>query len=382
MDKLYIVVAVDWFFLSHRLPIALEAKKRGYDVTIITTDTGKRTDIESYGLKVIDIKFDRSGKNLFSEFLTVYSLWKIFRKYKPDVVHLVAIKPCIYGSLAAKFAGIKNPINAITGLGFNFTGRKDGLFSKFLLKLLKFSTKGDKAHFIFQNEEDAKFLIDLNQLKDSQYTLIKGCGVDLDFFSYQVEPKVQKIRFVLPARLLLDKGIIEFMQAANSIKEFTFGKAEFILVGSLDPDNLAGITEIELNKYLVKDYIIWEGYSSDINSVLKKCHVVVLPSYREGLPKSLIEAAAVGRPIITTDAPGCRDCVQNGVNGFIVPVRNFEVLAERIKELIENKDLRVLMGKKSREIAEKEFALDISVNATLDIYGKITNKSALRNIKQ
>jgi glycosyltransferase involved in cell wall biosynthesis len=371
MNKLFMVISVDWVFLSHRMPIALEAKKRGFDVFIVTTDTGRKADIEACGLKVIDVKFDRSGKNPFNELVTIYTLWKLFRKNKPEIVHLVALKPCIYGSLAAKFAGIKNIINAITGLGYNFTRDKRSLFQTFLLKLLKYSLKYSRSHFIFQNEDDANFFIDLIHLRNRQFTLIRGCGVDLNVFSYHEEPKSKKIRFVLPARMLYDKGIVEFIKAANNIKKFAFGKAEFFLVGGLDLNNLAGITEGELNKYLVKDYIIWTGYSSDINSVLKNCHVVVLPSYREGFSKSLIEASAVGKPIITTDAPGCHDCVQDGINGFIVPVRDFEMMAEKMKILLEDKELRQKMGKKSREIAEQEFAESISVNATLDIYSKI-----------
>ena len=371
MDKIYIVVAIDWFFLSHRLPIAIEAKKKGYDVTIVTTDTGRKSDIEKFGLKVINIKFDRSGKNPLKEISTIYSLWKLFRTNKPDIVHLVALKPCIYGSLAAKFAGIKNVINAITGLGYNFTGRNDSIFQKFLIKLLKFSTNSNKTHFIFQNNDDAKFLVKLNELKKDQYTIIKGCGVDLDEFCYSNEPTIGKIRFILPARLLYDKGIVEFMLAANKIINFAFGKAEFLLVGALDPENLSGITKVELINYLVKDYIIWTGYSSDMITVLKNSHVVVLPSYREGFPKSLIDASAAGKPIITTDAPGCRDCVQDGVNGFIVPVKNIEMLAEKMILLINDKELRKKMGIKSREISEQEYGLSISVNATLDIYNKI-----------
>lgn len=373
MKKVYFVVSVDWFFLSHRLPIALEAQRRGYDVSILTTDTGRKTEIEAFGLKFIDVKFVRSGKNPLKEFFTIYSLWKIFKKDSPDIIHLVAIKPCVYGSIAAKFSRINGVINAITGLGFNFTNSKRGLFQTFLLNLLRYSLKSNYAHYIFQNNEDASFFIKLINLKKKQYSLIKGCGIDLEIFAYQEESDEKVIRFVLPARLLYDKGIIEFAQAATRIKDFAFGKAEFVLVGSLDPDNLASITIEELNKYLIKDYIIWAGYSSDINSVLKNCHVVVLPSYREGLPKSLIEASAVGRPIITTNAPGCRDCVIDGINGFIIPIKDVELMAERMKSLIESKDLRCKMGLKSREIAKKEFALDISLNATMDIYNKMIN---------
>lgn len=371
MYKIYIVVNVDWFFLSHRLPVALEAKNRGYDVTIVTSDTGSKSVIEKYGFKVVEVKFDRSGTNPLKEFATVVALWNLYRKDKPDLIHHVSLKPCIYGSLAARFSGMRRVVNAISGLGYNFTGQKKNHFQGFLLIFLKFSIRRTNTHFIFQNRDDMLLISRELNLDLKKSTLIKGCGVDLDWFSYTGEPDRKMIRFVFPARLLYDKGIIEFIHAAESIKPYAFGKAEFILVGNLDPYNPSGITEIALNNLLINDYIIWAGYSTDMKSVLEDCHVVVLPSYREGLPKSLIEAAAVGRPIITTDAPGCRECVKDGINGFLVPVKDHEVLAEKMMILLKDKDLRVKMGKKSHEIAEKEFALSLSVNATMDVYQKM-----------
>lgn len=373
MSKLFIVVSVDWVFLSHRLPVALEAKKRGFDVTVVTTNSGRIDEIQMAGLKTIEINLNRSGKNPFKELKTIYSLWRIFKKNRPDVIHLVAIKPCIYGSMAAKLARIKNVVIAITGLGYNFTDNRKGFLQKFLLQFFRYSTK-QVSHFIFQNQDDADFIVNLNGLQTTDYSLIKGCGVDLSVFSPQVAPISQKINFVLPARMLYDKGIIEFIEAAKSIQEQVLDRAIFTLVGGIDIDNPAGITEQELYKILVTDYIVWSGYSRDIISVLKNAHVVVLPSYREGLPKSLIEAAAVGKPIITTDAPGCKECVIDGVNGFIVPVKDRKLLADKMLYLINNKETHLAMGRASRELAEKEFDVNISVNQTLSIYNKLLEK--------
>lgn len=364
------VISVDWVFLSHRLPIALEAKKRGFDVTIVTSNSGRIDEITLAGLKSIEINFNRSGKNPLKELKTIYSLWRIFKKNRPDVVHLVAIKPCIYGSIAARLARIKNVIIAITGLGYNFTDNRNGFLQKFLLLFFRYSTK-HVSHFIFQNQDDADFFVNLNDLQTTDYSLIKGCGVDLSVFSPQVAPVSQKINFILPARMLYDKGIIEFIEAAKSIQEQVLERAIFTLVGGIDIDNPAGITEKELNKILVTDYVVWAGYSKDIISALRNAHVVVLPSYREGLPKSLIEAAAVGKPIITTDAPGCKECVIDGVNGFIVPVKDRKLLADKMLYLINHKETRSSMGRASRELAEKEFDVSISISKTLKIYDRL-----------
>lgn len=368
MKKLFIVAGADWFFLSHRLPIALAAQYDGWDVTIVTKNTGKKQEVLDSGLNFIDLNIARSGTNPLNELQTLRELVAIYKTHKPDVLHHVAIKTCIYGSVAAKIAGIKNVVNAITGLGYNFSGDRKGALSSFLKRLLKYSIRGKSYRFIFQNNDDRGFMQSLANISDSQISLIKGSGVDLTEYSFQPEPESMKVKLILPARMLYDKGVVEFVAAAKMIRDEMKEKAVFALVGSIDLHNKAGISEEAIQKLLEPGYIVYEGFSADVVSTLKNCHVVVLPSYREGMPKSLIDACAIGRPIITTDTPGCRDCVTEGKNGFLVPVKNHVLLADRMKILIEDEALRKQMGRESRKLAEREFGIEIPVRETLKIY--------------
>jgi glycosyltransferase involved in cell wall biosynthesis len=201
--------------------------------------------------------------------------------------------------------------------------------------------------------------------------LIKGSGVDLKQFTFEAEIPKERVRFILPARMLIDKGVVEFIEAARKLKEKVVEKAEFILAGDCDTLNLAGIPEEKLKVMIDPPYIQWIGFQKNIFHVLKESDVVVLPSYREGLPKSLIEACAVGRPIITTDTPGCRECVVDGYNGYLVPVKNVAILAQKMKILIRDAEKRWEMGRNSRALAEKEFSIDQVIEKHLSVYNKI-----------
>lgn len=372
--NLFIVVNVDWFFLSHRLPIALAAKEAGYDVTIITRDTGKKEQIESYGLKFIEVPFERSGSNPLHEFKCIYLLAKLYRKYHPDIIHHVTLKASLLGCIAAKLAGRKKVVNAISGFGYNFTEGRDGLKQKIIKQQMNWAFKSDFFHFIFQNPDDVDQFKRFKFVSDSQIHIIKGSGVDLIKFSFEEESKKEKVRILLSARMLYDKGVVEFIEAAKKIKEDVVQKAEFILAGSCDTINLSGISEKSLNQMIDGSYIRWIGHSDNILSELKSADIVVLPSYREGLPKSLIEACAVGRPIITTDTQGCRECVKNNYNGFLVPVKDIDNLAEKMIYLINNKQERERMGINSRKLAESEFSIEKVVDEHLKIYEKILDK--------
>jgi glycosyltransferase involved in cell wall biosynthesis len=370
--KLFIVVNVDWFFLSHRLPIALAAKKNGYDVTIVSSDTGKSAEIRSYGLKFIEAPFTRSGTNIVQELSIIRFLKKLYRLHKPDVIHHVTLKPSIYGSIAAGKAGIKNVVNAISGLGYNFTVNRKGIKQFILNSLLKRSLKSERLQFIFQNPDDVRTLEDIGLIKSKrQIHIIKGSGVDLDGFPFSTVLPGDKIKILLPARMLYDKGIVEFIQAARLLKDKFSNSVCFNLAGDIDLHNPAAITEEELAKLLEPPYINWIGFQKMMSRVLAEHDIVVLPSYREGLPKSLVEACAIGRPIVTTDAPGCRECINENYNGFLVPVKDHIVLAQRIERLIVDPELRANMGRNSRAYAEENFSIENVIRQTLDIYSQL-----------
>lgn len=374
---IFYVINVDSFFLSHRLPLALQALRNGYEVYAVTKDTGKREEIEQYGIHFIDVPFKRSGRNVFHELKCIAILTKLYRVYNPDIIHQVTLKATILGSIAAKRAKIKNVVNAISGFGYNFTNERKGLFQYILKRLLITAFKSNYFYYIVQNLDDKRILQSLCPTPNNHIKLIKGSGVDLKEFGYSLPREKEYIAYLFPARILLDKGVIEFIQASKSLKKELYGKAKFILAGLCDTENLAALSENKLKELLEDNFIEWIGFQDNMIDVYRKADVVVLPSYREGLPKSLIEACAIGRPIITTNTPGCRECIINEFNGLMVPVKNVQSLAEAILRLFNHTEERLKMGLNSRKMAEKYFSIDSVVEKTFSIYDEllINNKS-------
>lgn len=371
--KLLFVSNTDWCFISHRLSLATEAIAKGWDVYLLSVDSGRKKEITDAGVHFIDIPFDRSGSNPFHELRCVYLIYKVYKNINPDIIHHIALKASILGSIAAKILGNSHVVNAISGLGYNFTDGRNGVFQKMLKLLIRIALKHRRYSIIVQNPDDSRMISKLNLVPQEQLYLIKGQGADLNVFSYKRPVEDKPITFLFPARILLDKGVMEFIDAAKSLREKLKNKALFVLAGFCDKGNLAVLNEDDLKKLLEKDYINWLGYQRKMFDVYAQSDVVVLPSYREGLPKSLIEACAVGRPIITTDVPGCRECVKEGFNGYLVPVKNSEVLADRMFKLAEDKTLRIRLGQNSRTFAEQEFSLDMVKSKTFEIYNRILN---------
>jgi glycosyltransferase involved in cell wall biosynthesis len=369
MKRILFVVNVDWFFVSHRLPLALEALKRNCDVYLVTKNTGCKESLTQHGIKVIDIDFERSGKNPVKELSLINRLTKIYEEVKPDIIHHITLKPSIYGTIAArKIKSKAKVINAVSGLGYTFTNNRKSLSKVFLKRLLRWAFADRKSNFIFQNPDDQAFYNQLGFLNGKNYVIIKGSGVNEKEFGFFAPVKKDKLVVVLLARMLKDKGVLEFIEAAQTLKNELAGKAEFWLAGGIDEHNPAHITEQELMGKCDLGYINWLGHRSDVKHVYEQSDIVCLPSYREGLPKSLIEAMAIGRPIITTDAIGCRECVDEGVNGFKIPVKDHEQLSSRIKQLLLDEGLRLKMGKASREKMVNEFSLKEVVAQTFKLY--------------
>jgi len=371
MERIVFVVNIDWFFLSHRLPLALEAINKGFDVYLLTANSGKKSEIEEYGINFIEVPFERSGKNLFHELKCIKLLAKHYKRLNPDIIHHVTLKAALLGSFAAKISGHKNVINAISGLGYNFTDGRNGPLQKLIRFMMRKSFKSDKFYFILQNPDDIEMMKSQKLVPDNHYRLIKGSGVDLKEFPYTLPVIKDKIQILFPARILYDKGVIELIEAAKSLGKKWKGKAVFILAGDCDENNKAVVSEEELNKHLIPDYIEWIKFREDMILQYQQSDIVVLPSYREGLPKSLIEACAIGRPIITTDVPGCRECVIDGYNGRMVPVKTVVPLANAIEELCESKSLRDKMGSNSRVLAEQKFSIESVIEKTFLIYEEL-----------
>lgn len=371
LNKLLIVVNVDWFFLSHRKDVALKAKESGWDVTIVTADTGKLNDIEALGLKTINLPMSRSGMNIVQELKTLNWLHKLYKREKPDVVHHVGMKTILWGTLAAKFSRVHGVVNAISGLGGFFAEDNKGLLARVMPMVLRFSHNRKNLLCIFQNDEDKGLYVKNGIIKPEQARYIKGSGVNLKVFSYVPEPEDGKVKVILTARMIVEKGVFILTEAAERLRE-KYGKTvQFQLIGGLD-DHPGAITKEQLDAICDGEYITWLGYRTDVRDLLRQCHIVAFPSYyMEGLPKSLIEATAVGRPIITCNSVGCKETVVDGVNGYLIPTKNVDALVEKLDILLADKELRVLMGKAGRAYAEEWFDIETVIDRHLIIYSEL-----------
>jgi len=373
LGSLLFVVTEDWYFCSHRLQLAVAAQKAGYNVAVVTQETSHGEEIRQAGLRLIPIKFQRSGRNPFSDLLTIRSLIKIYKSEQPDIIHHVSLKPVLYGSIAARITGIPNVINAMTGLGYVFSS--EAFFAKlirFLISpLLRYIFSAKNTMTIFQNRDDLKTLEDQNLVKHEQAVIIRGSGVDPDIY-VPGKDNMAIPQIILVARMLWDKGVGEFVQAAKLLLA-KGTQARFILIGDTDIENPAAISVEQLKTWQDEKSVEWWGRRSDVPEILQQSTIACLPSYREGMPKFLLEAASAGLPIVTTDVPGCREVVIDGENGYLVPPRNPEALADAIEKLLDDKTLRREMGRKGRALAEREFGIDKIVEETISLYQRILN---------
>lgn len=370
MKTLLIITNVDWFLISHRLVLAKAAVQDGWKVFVACEDTGRGKEISVDGIEFINFPFSRSGTNPFSEFTLYRRFKKLYIDLKPDVIHHITIKPVIYGSLAARNIGIKGVVNAISGMGYMFTAGKIGLMQKIILQLMKRGSNQKSVSFIFQNEEDKAVLQKFQVLTQCKsLNLIKGSGIDLDLYKFYPLPEIKnKIKILFPSRMLWDKGVRELKEASEILKDKYKEKIQFVLVGKADDHNKSAVNADYLKSWADNDYVVWKGHVDNMVEEYKTAHIVTLPSYREGLPKTLIEACAIGRPIVTTDAIGCKDCVDEGLNGYKVDVGNSEGLAEALEKLVNDYNLMESMGLEGRRKAEKEFDVNDVIKKHLEIY--------------
>lgn len=375
-NKLLFFVNVDWFFISHRLPIATAALKCGYEVHIVTSVTGQENFLKESGFILHEFPISRGNASLFSYYETISNAVKIFRNVKPDLVHLITIKPILLGGIAARIAGVKAVVAAISGLGYVFIDR--GIIAsirRWAVKILYRISLGHKnLRVICQNLSDLTDIQKATKLPKRSFALIDGSGVSLKKFQYTVDTnKIPKI--IMASRMLKDKGVLEFVEAAQIIKNSNI-KASFILVGSPDPDNPTSINMSQIQRWTKKNIIEFWGHQEDMNNILGQASIIVLPSYREGFPKVLIEAAAVGRAVITTDVAGCRDAIYNGVTGLLVPAKDSTALANAIKGLIASPETCYMMGKEGRKMAEKRFDEKITIERHLAIYDQLLSRES------
>jgi len=373
--KILYFISEDWYFWSHRLPLAKAARDSGWNVSITTRVSNFKENICKEHLNLIPLaKFRRRVQSPLKEINSFLELLKIYRKVQPNIAHHVAFKPVLYGTIAARLTGVDSTVNALAGLGFLFTSENKNISfpQRVILLLLRLLFNTKKVRLILQNTDDMYLMLSHNVVRKDQVVLIKGSGVDPQLFVPHSELPGLPI-VLLPSRMLWDKGVKEFVQAARLLNSDD-RIARFVLIGAPDPENPASIPVSLLNKWQVNGDIEWWGQRFDMPEVLAQVHIVCLPSYREGLPKALLEAGASGRPIVTTNTTGCKEVVHQGVNGILVPPRDTEALVNALKTLLDDPKLRVSMGMKGREIVLKEYSEEKIVRETISLYSTMLSK--------
>lgn len=372
--KVLIVVNVGWFFISHRLPIAEAAKHAGYEVHIATAldpvlDHDTRKKVQNAGLFFHELRLSRSGTHPFELLRDCADLWKLFRQIEPDIVHLVSLKPVLLGGLVARLTNMPAVVLAIPGRGsvFSAAGLIASMRRCIAVMMYRLAYRRGRTMVIIQNFEDRDYFVRRSIFHADDTKLIRGSGADTTSFHATPEPAGQ-ILVIVASRMLHEKGISDFVAAASILKARNVG-ARFALVGEPDHGNPHSHTHEELRTWADAGVIEWWGFRSDMVEVFAQSHIVCLPTYYgEGVPKVLIEAAAAGRPIVTTNIPGCRDIVKDGESGFLVQPRAPEQLADALEKLIIDPGLRKSMGCSGRILVESQFSLDLVVRQTLDVY--------------
>ena len=374
--RLLYLITEDWYFRLHWIGLARAARDAGFEVLLAMRVQEHGLEISGQGFKLFPINLLRRSVNPIREFLAVIELARLYRAEKPDLVYHVAVKPILYGSLAARLAGIPSVINVFAGLGYTYTSDewKARLFRLLLKFGLNAACNSSGSIAVFQNEEDQAQLVRDHAVRRSHTRVIRGTGVDTDRFRPTSEESGDPV-ILLPCRMLWDKGVGEFLEAARLVKRQK-PRVRFVLVGRCDEENPASIQSVQLHQWQEEGAIEWWGHRSDMPAVLGHAAVVVLPSYREGLPVSLLEAAACGKPIVATDVPGCRDVVRHRVNGLLVPPKNATALAEAIAVLLENPGLRNELGSRGRDIVVKEFSSTLVTRQTLALYDELLHRGA------
>ena len=374
-NKLFFIVSEDKSFWSHRLSLALSAIDAGYDVTLVSNFNKLESKIKNRGVNVININFVRSSKHPFTDLKNIFKLIFILRKEKPDIIHNVALKTILIASIAGLFSKKMVIINAFTGLGYVFSSNQlhAKLIRFFIKPIFKLLFRRSNYWTIFQNPDDMNLFERLGIINQNRSTLIRGSGVETDKFIQSDD--LNKIPVVmLASRMLWDKGVGEFVEVAKRAYKNKIN-AEFMLVGGIDNDNPMSIPLSTLKQWVSNGDVQWEGHSDNMPDMLASASIVCLPSYREGLPKVLLEAAAIGRPLIASNGPGCREIVRDKYNGLLVKIRDADSLYEAVLMLVNNREMRETMGRNSRTLVETELSTTIINTQTIELYRRVVNTS-------
>lgn len=372
--KLVFFVTVDWFFCSHFLHRAVAAQEAGYEVIVLTRVERHGEIIRDAGFRLLPLEISRSSVNPLGALRALIHIVRVYRTEAPNIVHHVALKPILLGTLAARLVGLPRVVNAVVGGGYAFSSERPlaRLLRPLVKTALKLLLNPQGSRVVFENSDDLESFSKTGLVRLADSVLIRGAGVDPSRFRPSVVAHQPPV-VVLVARLLWDKGVGEFVEAARLLKRRDVS-ARFVIVGDPDPENRACIDAAAIDSWKMQGIVEFWGFCSDMPHVLAEASIACLPSYREGLPKSLLEAMAAGLPCVSTDVPGCREAVRDRDNGLLVPAKNPSALADALELLIKNPEIARRMGKRGRERLEQEFSAQKVNSATLSLYREMLEK--------
>lgn len=370
----------EWYLYNFRLSLINALRDRGDEVVLLSPPGPYGEKLQALGFQWIPAPMDRLSLNPLNEAKLLFWLARLFKRERIDLVHGFTIKCAVYGSLAARLSGVPARVNAVAGMGYVFTSEdpKAKLLRPFVRQLLRLALNGSGTRLILQNPDDVALFLRTGIVSEDRIRLIQGSGVNCERFAPKPTKRApdfsvttgKPFRVLLPARLLWDKGILEFVKAARLLKHAD-RKIDFLLAGDPDPGNPAAVPVQTINGWVAEGLVQWLGHVDDMPTLFNTVDVVVLPSYREGLPKGLIEAGACGVSLITSDVPGCREVVTHNVDGLLVPSKNSESLALAIGRLQDDVDLRIRLGRAARAKVLDEFDEKIVIRRTLAVYQEV-----------
>ena len=378
-NRVVLFANTDWYLYNFRRSLALALKQQGYDLLLISPAGPYGEKLRALGLRWEPVPMDRRSLNPLREARLLAWLVALFRRERPALVHGFTIKCAVYGSLAARFAGVPARVNAVAGMGYVFTSgdAKARLLRPVVRALMHSALDGRNARLVLQNPDDVALFERAGFVDKARIRLIPGSGVDCSRFTARSSERdpAQPLRVLLAARLLWDKGMAEYLAAARQL--LGEGRAiRFLLAGDPDPGNPAAVPEATVRAWADEGAVDWLGHVGDMPALLATVDMVVLPSYREGLPKGLIEAAACALPLVTTDVPGCREVVTDGVDGLLVPVRDAAALAAAIARLQDDPALARRLGEAARRKALAQFDESVVIADTLAVYRELLDQPA------
>jgi len=373
--KALIVVAEDWSFLSHRIPLARALLKEGYDVTVACRVQDHRDQIEKEGFKLIALDLVRESISPSTALKTIQILRNLYKSEQPNVIVHSSLFLSLLGSIAGIFSGFKKNVNLITGLGYVFISKslKARLIRIFVKLAFRLFALQKSIHVVVQNQDDKQLFESLSFNTEKNLHVVRGSGVDAKLYRpAKSEPKIPQITFV--GRILWAKGVEELIEAARILKQ-RGALPKIVLVGEPDLGNPQSATQADIDDWTKEGLVECWGRRSDIAEIYQNSTIAILPSWREGLPKSLLEAAACGLPIITTDVPGCREIVTHCENGLLVPLQNATAIANAIDTLMNDENIRQKFGRNARKLVEDELNEISIAEKTLDVVKRVSEIS-------